>query len=279
MTFEGTFPFGRPSTLRPPRRSRAAADAFVMGVYPSALHIQWRLPEWARARFGWECRSVGALAVDVEPEVFWDGLNQDDLVTRWKRQVGWAEGDETGCFGSCTAANNGSSGRAVAENVLKPMGITAQDTWFTDCIPWFFIKSSTSRPQQAEVIQRVYEPVARELGLGFARLPARPNPEDLVDITLREEGARLKTEIAESRTSLLVTLGEEPRRVMCSLAEDVGGSPRAALKVGPEYGRRGWLRVDGRRTDWYALTHPGNRSSQWAEARDGWEARMRAGTQ
>lgn len=221
---------------------------------------------------------MGALAVDVEPEVFWDGRDQETRVARWKEQVNWVEGDELGCFGSCSVGGiNGSSGRAVVEGVLEPMGVGTNETWFTDCIPWFFVKSSTGRPQQAQVIQDVYEPIAKELKLEPATLPARPAPSELVEITVRDEAARLRSEITESRASLLVTLGEEPRRVMCALGEEVGGPPSTQLKIGPEYGRRGWLRVDGRRLDWYAVTHPGNRSSRWTATRDQWEARIRTG--
>ena len=39
----GTFPFGRPNTLRParmPAKGRRAA-ATLVGVYPSALHAKW----------------------------------------------------------------------------------------------------------------------------------------------------------------------------------------------------------------------------------------------
>ena len=278
MRLNGRFPFGRPSNARPPRRPTSDAQAFVLGVYPSALHIRWRLPEWARGRFGWTRRAVSALAVDVEPEVFWDGSGQDSLLTCWKERVGWVEGDGPGGYGSCTPGpGNGSSGRAVVGRVLEPLGVGGDETWLTDCLPWFFIKSSASRPQQAEVINDFYAPIAQELNLEAAHLPARPTPDELVKVAVRHEGARLESEIEESRTGLVVTLGEEARRVMCSLAEEVGGSPGKVLTINPDYGRRGWLRVGGKRLDWYALTHPGNRSQRWNKIRDEWEARMRAG--
>ncbi len=65
------FAFGRPSTEC---RARMAADAsaMVIGVYPSAWHVTWTAPELFTdgKRHG-----VKAMAVDVEPTVFWDGAN------------------------------------------------------------------------------------------------------------------------------------------------------------------------------------------------------------
>jgi hypothetical protein len=55
------FPFGRPSTRRPPREPSGPADLLVLGVYPSALHVRWTTPDGLH--------TVGALAVDDEPTV------------------------------------------------------------------------------------------------------------------------------------------------------------------------------------------------------------------
>lgn len=67
------FPFGRPSTPRAPRIPVGQAGLFILGVYPSALHVRWELPEWARRGLG--IGTVAALAVDDEPSVFWDGAD------------------------------------------------------------------------------------------------------------------------------------------------------------------------------------------------------------
>ncbi len=74
----GRFPFGRSSGRCEPRRV-VPATAFVLGVYPSALHIRWDHPQYR----------ITALAVDQERWPFWDGQDQGTRVERWKEQVGW----------------------------------------------------------------------------------------------------------------------------------------------------------------------------------------------
>jgi hypothetical protein len=72
------FPFGLPAGRCEPRRV-ADADAFLLGVYPSALHIRWTHPRYR----------VAALAVAPEPWPFWDGADQVELVDVWREKVGW----------------------------------------------------------------------------------------------------------------------------------------------------------------------------------------------
>ena len=77
------FPFGSPSTPRPPRRPVGDAAVFVLGVYPSALHVRWTLPAW----WSGERQVVGALAVADEPTVFWDGADAHERVADWKASI------------------------------------------------------------------------------------------------------------------------------------------------------------------------------------------------
>ena len=90
------FPFGAPSTPQDPRRATQPTGLFVLGVYPSALHVHWTPPAWASGLPG--VKPIGALAISDEPTVFWDGIDPDpdDLVEAWKQQVGAiSAGDDT----------------------------------------------------------------------------------------------------------------------------------------------------------------------------------------
>jgi hypothetical protein len=53
------YPFGRP--VEPRRSFRNRGGYFVLGAYPSALHVHWTAPSGAE---------IAALAVDNEPAPF-----------------------------------------------------------------------------------------------------------------------------------------------------------------------------------------------------------------
>ena len=65
------------------------------------------------------------------------------------------------------AGGNGSSGRVVVNEVLAPLGVPAEQTYFTDCLPYYFVKSGTG--SQGQRISAVYPPFA--FATIFARLP------------------------------------------------------------------------------------------------------------
>jgi hypothetical protein len=268
------FPFGRPSTPRPPRQPTQPTSTpcrlFVLGAYPSALHVAWRVPARAVAQLGLRPR-VAALAVDVEPEVFWDGgdaAHQQALVDEWKHMVGFVEGDGDGCDGFAEPAGNGSSGRAVLSDVLEPLGVDPAAVWFTDAITTFHVKYAAGgqRPQQGDRLREVYDPFAQWRGRAPATLPPRPSPAQLVDRAVAEDGERLLAELAHADAPTVVTLGEEARRVLQRLADHAEGPPAQPLRP-DTHGLPGRVRVGGVERGWLALTHPGNRSLRWAAAR------------
>lgn len=271
---KGRFPFGQPSTVRPPRIATPSCKAFVLGVYPSALHVRWSLPDWARHRFSHHSAAVGALAVDVEPQVFWDGSDAEAEVLRWKHAIGWVDGNSPGQYGYARAAMNGTSGVAVRDQVLAPLGLSPLQTSFSDLIPWFFVKrsSSSSRRGQANVIEEIYAPIASVLELPAASLPPRPSPGQLVGMAISNEAGRLREEIAASGARLLITLGEEARKTVEGLAAHTGGPPSRPLQVGDDYGRLGRAVFDACELAWLALTHPGNRSPRWRLTTEQWAA-------
>jgi hypothetical protein len=261
------FPFGQPSTARPPRRPDGRARLLVLGTYPSALHVRWRVPQWAVADLGLRA-AVGALAVDVEPTVFWDGgsaAEQDELVGAWKDAVGFVDGDDRDCDGHVAPAGNGTSGRAVVDDVLHPLGVAADDTWFTDALVHFHVKHGGGA-QQGDRIAQVYAPFAEARGRSPARLPPRPSPSELVRRASTQERPRLLAELAEADAPVIVTLGEEARQVLASIADEGEGPPTRPLSP-DTHGRPGRIDAAGVQRTWIALTHPGNRSPRWAEAR------------
>lgn len=283
MTGEARFPFGQLSTPRPPRRPAHAAELFVLGVYPSALHVRWQPPTWARLGLG--VGPVGALAVADEPCVFWDGADAAQRVAEWRTKVTFIEGDDEGCWGHATTAGNGTSGSAVAEGVLVPFEVEPANTWFTDAVDHFFVKQGKSggRRQQADAIEADYAPFAAAAGLPSASLPARPVPDELVSLAASQHGDRLRAEFEEANAPLVVTLGEEARRVLMAIADKVDGAPAQPLDGRwfavdeASYGRPGIARVGGMEAQCYALVHPGQRSTGWRQLHDRWRRRVAPG--
>ncbi len=114
---------------------------------------------------------VGALAVDDEPTVFWDGADALQRVEQWQEAVNFRDGDTRGKWGHVRAVGNGTSGQSVVKRVLEPLAVEAAHTWFSDSVDRFFVKTGGTARQQADVIQTNYKPFAQEVGLPAATLP------------------------------------------------------------------------------------------------------------
>lgn len=249
----GVFPFGRPATERPPRPPVCGpADLFVLGVYPSALHVCWRRPDGPVR--------VRALAVDDEPEVFWDGADAEVRVERWRRAVGWHPS-----WGHVSSSMNGTSGQSIAKSVLAPLGVNADRVYFTDCVRRFFVKGGTN--SQAEAIKTDYAPFAAARGLPAASLPSRPADALMVRTALDEDRGALAAQLHASGAGTVVTLGQVAADVFAALA----GRERIGLRAEDEsYGTRGDFRLGAVSGTWMALKHPGQRQKLWERRHELW---------
>lgn len=254
---EGIFPFGAKSE-RCPAREATPAKAVVLGVYPSALHIRWVHPEYG----------IRALAVAPEPWPFWDGKDEVERVEAWRKERDWDDD-----WGSALPAGrlNGSSGVAVRDRVLEPLGFKFSDVWLTDALPFFFIQSGKGK--QGDAMRGRYDKFAAAKGLEPHELPARPTPSELVRRAVNEEGERLRDEIQRSQAPLLITLGNEALQVARGILDD----PQLPRKLSPghEYGQRFATTLDGTALEVLPLVHPGQRSAVWLTAHEEWAARAR----
>lgn len=280
MSFSGVFPFGQPSTERPARRPTSGpAAAFLLGVYPSALHVCWRPPRWLVKEVS-HLKGVRALAIDVEPVVFWDGAGADAYVDAWKQAISFREGDDRDSWGHVTPHGNGTSGATLGSDVLTPLNLDAAKVWYSDVVPWYFVKRSRShggRREQGDAIDTEYAPlVARDPRLAAACLPTRPSPRHLVRWASAQRRATLRKEILESEAPLLVTVGEEARLVAAGIADHVEGAPTHPLCVTMQgYGELGAISILRRRVHWLALRHPAQHRAQWDEMHCRWVESVR----
>ena len=264
MQENGVFPFGRPNTVRPARVATAAPRAAVVGVYPSAWHISWRAPAFARSagRKG----TVAALAVDVEPTVFWNG-SADNFALRlaeWSEAVGFREGDGRGQHGYISATSpptNGSSGQKVVDRYLRPLGIEESSVTFTDVYPVFFVKygSGRGRREQGDAIRDEYDGIGSELGLVRSSLPARPAPANLPRLAATRFADRLVSDLTQASAELIITLGPEVWATLLLIPELRARPPCSSFEAlyGRAYGSTGALSIGGRNVAWLPVVHPG----------------------
>jgi hypothetical protein len=233
----GIFPFGRPvypcTPLADGRR-----QLFVLGAYPSALHVRWGPPP------GW--RVVQALAIDNEPEPFWTGDDQGDRVKAWAIDRKWqAE------WGSIEPVKdlNGSSGKWIEEKVRLRLGISRSDAWISDCLDTY--RASTS---MHSAIQTVYQPFAQTHGLPAASLLEHPSEDRIVGEAKAQHLKRLLGELDASRPEQVVTLGDAALRVFRRLLDDEVGPKRLAADDG--YGTPVDGAIAGDAVRWHPLAHP-----------------------
>lgn len=247
------FPFGRPLEARKPTAT-AACRLFLLGAYPSALHVEWRPP----APF----QRVAALAVDNEPEPFWTGRDEEERIEAWKTTVGWrAEWGSVGPVGPL----NGSSGLWLDQKVLSPLRATRAETWVTDCLDTYRFSKG-----QEEVVTGKYAPFAEKLGLQWKGVPAtlrHPSEDQIVSETRDHHLKRLMTELRVAQPRIVVTLGNAALRVFAAL---VDRSEPEKLVPGKDYGAPIEVTVAGKPATWLPLVHPGQRSKEWQAVHARW---------
>ena len=250
------FPFGRPVEASPPSRTQPSA-AFVLGAYPSGLHIRWTPPP----EFG---KPIRALIVDNEPEPFWDGHGVEDLTDEWRRAVGWQA-----VWGRADAApeSNGPSGKRVNDHILAPLGLDRSTVCITDCL-----NTSRLNANQAGRIADTYQPFAQQVGLPESTLPAVPSGENGI-VTEAKHGHldRLRAELSACAPARIVTLGNAALRVLNHVVNTPDGLPKGISHDG--YGTPIEVTFEDRPIELLPLVHPrnGERHPVWSKTHTEWE--------
>jgi hypothetical protein len=255
------------------RRPAGPVKAIVVGVYPSAFHVAWSPPARLDPRETSTRRRpyIASLAVDVEPVVFWDGLDPSPtaLLEQWKTDIGFDDARH----GSVSIGTNGPSGAGLARDVLRPLGFAAHEVAFTDAVPWFFVKFG--RGSQGEAIRDRFGPVAEALQLHPGLLPKRPSTRQLVALAASDPRREsLRGEITTAGTSLVITLGQEALDAVREVADECVGVQERLTTGG--YGQEGTLTIDSTQHRLLPLVHPGfqrqTNRADWKAAIDRWSA-------
>ena len=250
MTNLGRFPFGAP-VLPCGAELPEPCDAFVLGAYPSAVHVRWTPPKTTGLK------PISALAIDNEPSVFWDGSDAQDRVERWKAQYfdpAWGN--------VAPAALNGPSGAWLRTHILDPLGAADVGSHFvTDCLTTYRL-STGAASRLHDTYQRMVEQTP---GLESAQLQDHPSETQIVQESLQAQATRLTNQIVAAQPQLIITLGNAAARVINSLA---GRGGRGTLTP-DTYGHSVDVTISRTRTKWVALVHPATpplwqtRHQQW----------------
>ena len=244
----GTFPFGAPVNDLAMGLPRRRVRAFVLGAYPSAVHVEWTPPPGLGKR-------VAALPVDNEPYPFWDGSGMDHFVERWRSDHFDAS------WGSVKPSTmNGSSGRVLHQRWLRPLGVDPMDYFVTDCLPTSMLSTGVAKQVTGD---GVYASLVTALGLPEVDMKPHPSEGDIVrQAALQHE--RIREQILASGAEILVTLGNAAARVV----QQITGHAEGVLTEGT-YRQARAIRIDRRSLTWHALVHPAVRPP-WDARHDAW---------
>ena len=192
-----------------------------------------------------------AIPVDNEPEPFWEGKDEAEVVAEWKRKVRfdenhWGRVELTGTL-------NGSSGVVLSADVLAPLGAVRNDAWITDVLDTYRASEGA-----AGRIADTYAQFAAAAKAPPAALAHHPSEDAIVQEGLEPpQRQRLIAELEKAQPKVIVTLGNAALRVLRTvLAKDGGSNAPAALSAGREYGKAVSLRLGGRSVTWLPLAHP-----------------------
>jgi len=247
------FPFGQP-LLPVHQKDRTPKDIFVLGVYASAVHAQWRGPD--------NKVLVKALAVASEPYIFWRGEEADRIIASIPVPKG------AGTLRPAAKELNGPSGTALDDLFLNPLGHDRNSAWLCDLLP-----ASRVNPSQAKAITRAYDPLVKALGLPPATVPVFKKGESNTDAPRKEILAELDT----SKARTLVVLGDIPIQQFVKPLSSVPVRNLAHLtELAGGYGKPWRTEIAGRPMEIIGLCHPrqaarlGSSSAKWHALHETW---------
>lgn len=249
------FPFGQ-SVTTVQQEDRSPKKVFVLGVYASAVHAKWVGNDGKL--------KINALAVASEPCIFWRGEGAEDIT---------ATIDIPPDLGQLLPAAknlNGPSGNALDDLFLTPLGITRDDAWLCDLVPY-----SCCNQKQKKAIRREYVPLMKDHNLPEVTLP--PVPKKLADHSRQQE---ILAEIEQATPETIVLLGDQPIRWFLKHHDDRWDALSNFGKTADEYGRYHAAKINGQDYQILPLVHPrqaaklGAHSEKWSALHEEWVERQ-----
>lgn len=247
------FPFGQ-MLHKVEQIDRSRKKAFVLGVYASAVHAQWKDKNGKQ--------KIAALAVASEPEIFWTGdeARGNEIISSIDipNELGTLE----------LSRLNGPSGKALDDLYLSPLGLDRANTWLCDLLP-----EARINPSQQVAIEREYSKIAEAYNLPQVTVPEFKKS-DLNSEIRRNE---ILMELETSQADTLILLGDLPIEKFLRFYIDKPFSKLSDFSNSENiYGKPHDLKINGKNYNVIPLCHPrqaarlGISSSEWGKVHDSW---------
>ena len=242
------FPFGQ-EVHKVEQEERSSKNAFVLGVYASAVHAHWKNSQGKTV--------VKAMAVASEPYIFWCGENAEEIIN------GIQIPHQLGKLITAEKRFNGPSGIALDELILKPLGLARADTWLCDLVPYSCMNSS-----QLKALEREYYPIANKYKLPLPTVQKVPSK--LSDSKRRQA---ILEELEKSGAEVLILLGDKPIQWFLRYYDDRW----KRLSDFQPYGNEHIMKIAGKEYKVLPLAHPrqiaklGRSTQKWFELHQEWK--------
>jgi uracil-DNA glycosylase len=254
MTENYYFPFGK-KLQKVEQKEKTPKEAFVFGVYASAVHARWTDYNGKQ--------KVSAFAVASEPEIFWTGKNAEEIIKEIKIP------EELGKLSAPKDIRlNGPSGRALDELYLKPLGLNRENTWLCDLLP-----ESRVNENQFKAISEHYTP---ELIGKYNLKPATIPLFDKNELNSKERCETILQELEMSKAKRLILLGDLPIYWFLRLFAKKYSKLSQFGETIDTYGIEHEIKINNIAYKVIPLCHPrqanrlGSSSSKWGKLHDYW---------
>lgn len=248
------FPFGQ-KLKRIQQADRTPKEAFVLGVYASAVHAQWIDKEGKQ--------KIAALAVASEPSIFWTGESAEKIISSIIIH------EEIGKLKLPIDKHlNGPSGRALDNLFLKPLGLRRENTWLCDLLP----ESRVNENQRKAIEKHYTDHFIKRYNLTAATVPNFDKSE--LNSSIRR--LEILEELETSKAETLILLGDLPvywflrfHDIRFKKLSDFGNSQES-------YGREHEIKINNRIYRVIPLCHPrqaqrlGRSNDKWNRFHNNW---------
>jgi len=251
-----TFPFGQQLTAVK-QEDRSPKKIFVLGVYASAVHARWKGDDGKI--------KIKALTVASEPYIFWKGDGCQKIIDKIPIPK------ELGCLEPALPMFNGPSGITLDEQFLKPLGVSRQESWLCDLLPY-----SRINPNQRKALEKHYEPEVNRYNLPICTIPNFTQTELKLQHNRHLE---ILKEIEESQCDTIMLLGDLPIKHWLShfskfrKLSDFG-------ETSENYGKPHDIKINGENFRFLPLVHPrqagnlGKACKKWNELHNQWVSKQ-----